>query len=443
MQNNKKLLSKILLSISLILFFYTFYESEIKYDSNSHEKYFKYYLTCFLLIIFSLITFFIKKEITKNILTIFISLVFALYLINGFLILNKTKGNLDVKKHVIEFYLDLKKIEDDITISIYPLNHIENTDYPLFSLSSISNKKTIHCNENGYFSIHYTDRYGFNNLDIEWDKEEIQFVLVGDSFTHGACVNEEDTISGNLKKLVKKGGVINLGYSTNGPLKEYATLREYLPLQKVKRVLWLYTERNDLSDLIDEMKHKTLVQYLKNKDFTQKLHTRQNEIDLKLKEVFDTGLKDYFREKEIEKGPLISFLRLYFLRNFLKEKFIEPKYNIDIQNNTLKKFSEIIMRAKNLSEKNNAEFYFVYLPDYFKYKNKLYDNTEFKNYRNVINLVNELDIPIIDIHKDLMKKHPDPLSLFPYRNFGHYNELGYKLVSEIIFKKISNYEKTK
>ena len=33
----------------------------------------------------------------------------------------------------------------------------------------------------------------------------------------------------------------------------------------------------------------------------------------------------------------------------------------------------------------------------------------------------ELDIPIIDIHNEVFKTHPDPLSLFPFRIAGHYN----------------------
>jgi len=33
----------------------------------------------------------------------------------------------------------------------------------------------------------------------------------------------------------------------------------------------------------------------------------------------------------------------------------------------------------------------------------------------------ELDIPIIDIQKEVFDIHPDPLSLFPFRIFGHYN----------------------
>ena len=81
-----------------------------------------------------------------------------------------------------------------------------------FPLSGLSNRKTIHCNENGYYSIYQSDRYGFNNPDKEWDKDKIEFLLVGDSFTYGQCVNVQDTISGNLRKLSNnKKGILNLG----------------------------------------------------------------------------------------------------------------------------------------------------------------------------------------------------------------------------------------
>ena len=43
--------------------------------------------------------------------------------------------------------------------------------------------------------------------------------------------------------------------------------------------------------------------------------------------------------------------------------------------------------------------------------------------------------------EDLIEEYPDPLALFPFRTFNHYNELGYKLISEKIFKKIIEYEK--
>ena len=57
--------------------------------------------------------------------------------------------------------------------------------------------------------------------------EEIEYLLVEDSFTHGACVNRPDDIASVLRKLTNKT-VLNLGYGGNGPLLQYAGLREYL-----------------------------------------------------------------------------------------------------------------------------------------------------------------------------------------------------------------------
>lgn len=46
---------------------------------------------------------------------------------------------------------------------------------------------------------------------------EVEYLLVGDSFAHGNCVNENDTIARNIKKLSKKV-LINIGYAGSGPL---------------------------------------------------------------------------------------------------------------------------------------------------------------------------------------------------------------------------------
>ena len=49
----------------------------------------------------------------------------------------------------------------------------------IFPLSGFSNTKTIFCNENGYFSIFESDRYGFNNPDEQWDSKEISYLFIG------------------------------------------------------------------------------------------------------------------------------------------------------------------------------------------------------------------------------------------------------------------------
>ena len=60
-----------------------------------------------------------------------------------------------------------------------------------------------------------------------------------------------------------------------------------------------------------------------------------------------------------------------------------------------------------------------------------------EKYRDfVMQTATELDIPIIDIHSKVFDPHPDPLSLFPFRVWGHYNAEGYKLVAEAIGKRL-------
>ena len=72
----------------------------------------------------------------------------------------------------------------------------------------------------------------------------------------------------------------------------------------------------------------------------------------------------------------------------------------------------------------------MYLPTYSRYKEPYYNT----NYNLVKNIVNELNIPFIDIHKEVFEKEQNPLKLFPFELYGHYNIDGYKKVAETIYK---------
>ena len=264
----KKIFSPTILTISLLLLIYTFYRSEIIWDGVTREYYRTYYLISSILICLSIITFFINDKIKEYLIISGISLIVSLYLFEGYLyfkeqpskeqpskeqpskeqLYKKQTGNKWDRRSKLEIYKDLKKNNSKITVSIHP-NYLVSKNYSNvpFPLSSVSNSETIFCNENGYYSIYQSDRYGFNNPDNEWDKKEIEYLLVGDSFTHGYCVNRPNDISSVLRSLSKKS-VLNLGMGGNGPLIEYATLREYLNT-KVKKVLWIYFEGNDLANL--------------------------------------------------------------------------------------------------------------------------------------------------------------------------------------------------
>ena len=135
--------------------------------------------------------------------------------------------------------------------------------------------------------------------------------MVGDSFTHGACVNRPEDI-GSVLRILSGKSVLNLGYSANGPLIEYATLKEYL-LPKVKKVLWVYYEGNDFKDLKNELKNKILKNYLTDNNFKQNLILKQSEID----KLVDSKIKISVDPKhKIKKYILLSKTRSLLIKNF-------------------------------------------------------------------------------------------------------------------------------
>ena len=98
-----------------------------------------------------------------------------------------------------------------------------------------------------------------------WDKNKIEFLLVGDSQLLGYCVNEPITMAGVLRRLNgRKNNIINLGYGGHEPLMQYAVLKEYFNFKKTKRVVWFLYDR-DLEDLGRELENPILLNYLKDK----------------------------------------------------------------------------------------------------------------------------------------------------------------------------------
>ena len=95
-------------------------------------------------------------------------------------------------------------------------------------------------------------------------------------------------------------------------------------------------------------------------------------------------------------------------------------------------FENVLSKAKQTVSQWNGKVYFVYLPDWNRYSS----DTEHPNRNFVIKAVQKLNIPIIDIHTEVFEPHLDPLSLFPFRSYNHYNAEGYKLVAEAIERRL-------
>ena len=54
-------------------------------------------------------------------------------------------------------------------------------------------------------------------------------------------------------------------------------------------------------------------------------------------------------------------------------------------------------------------------------------------------IVNDLEIPFIDIHNKVFQKEKNPLNLFSFESNLHYTKEGYKKISENIYNFIKYY----
>jgi len=429
--------------ICFLFLLYTFYRSEIYWEGEKRDYYYIYWIILIALTIFFSITLKLNHNIQKYVLIVSLSVVISLYLFEGYHCLRsscfenykKINSSYYDKRSPVEIYNDLKNNNKNLTISIGPFNHIKTkTSDDIFPLAGISNSNTIHCNESGYYSIYQSDRYGFNNPDEEWDSNNIEYLLVGDSFTHGACVNRPDDIASVLRNLSKKN-VINLGYGGNGPLLEYATLREYLK-PGVKNILWLYYE-NDLGGLFAELKSPILIKYLKDLNYSQDLKSKQNEIDkLLLQNIIEEYSKGSNRIRADHNNDVfLNYFKLFQSRSLLIQIFLNKKLELNHELYLHEKFRSIIEFANSLASNNNSKFYFVYLPSYYEYfyiYNKFNSNT----YKNKIKkIITDLNIEFIDIDDDVFKKEANPLKLFPFERYGHYTVEGYKKTALKIYDK--------
>ena len=174
MKNISKNISIFFLIFSILLLCYIFYRSQIFHTGVSFDYYIKYYVIAFLFIFLSFISFFIPKKLKMNITIVFITSLISIYLVEGYLSIqnnlnlkkktqdkyviykNNTGNNYD-KRTKFEIYNDLKKEDPNTVVAIFPFSFLSDNNPAYFTLSGLQNRKTINCNENGYYSNYQSD----------------------------------------------------------------------------------------------------------------------------------------------------------------------------------------------------------------------------------------------------------------------------------------------
>ena len=139
--NLSKLVSNLFLSFSIILLLYVIYRAEFYHSGTKLNFYLKYYIVCLALIILSIISYYLKKEIKIKILTILIATIILFYLVESYFLIHdfikknsiekikkeeaKKKGIQYDNRKIIQVYIDLKKEDANVAIATDPYFYLK------------------------------------------------------------------------------------------------------------------------------------------------------------------------------------------------------------------------------------------------------------------------------------------------------------------------------
>lgn len=258
-------------------------------------------------------------------------------------------------------------------VGVYPTGgHPSFQGLHLFG--GIGGALTVGCAENGYWTTYLSDRHGFNNPDVVWDRQEMDLILVGDSFSQGYCVNNGDHFVAALRK---KYATLNLGIAGADTLSEFAVLKEYSKNRKAHIVLFQFFT-DDISSAYGRSKsHDVLGRYLSQNDFRQNLEEKQESINEHLISDFERKLRE-----QLSKSVPTSFIQgakdIFFLRTLrhtlnlvrISQERMDPcptRAAEVFSPETIMLFRLLLDRAAAYTQQIGARLVFVYFPDWWEY----------------------------------------------------------------------------
>ena len=345
----------------------------------------------------------------------------------------------------------ISAVEDGYNPPFYPLNTLEiKTDLPIYPIGSLPYSKRYGCNE-GYGLITFkTDRFGLRNKDEKWSNlnKKNNIFFIGDSFTFGACVEDESTIPNNLDKILSSNS-INLAQLGNSPYEYMATLKSIIkPLVKeldreFKVVMIFYANDNilekkrreelmkfakpivkvtDEKEIFPNSFYKKNIVSLINENLSKskletinKIKTKSNKLSNKRTAIYQIGTLVTIRSK------LKIFIS--YINNKISNKNSKNHANLTVSQRSIKLLSEICT--------NQCKPFTVYIP------NSTYWRRDFRRdfYKKELESISQkVGIKFIDGESRIDKN--DLKNYAP--NGPHLSKEGYKIMSELISEKIQN-----
>jgi len=307
---------------------------------------------------------------------------------------------------------------------------------PTIALGSLAHAMTVCCNDSGQYLRYTTDEHGFANPPGSWSKSPIDIALVGASSAVGECVPQADNLLSQLR--VRYPSAMTLGAGGNGPLLELASIREYLPVLKPKRVLWIFSESHTPIYLDGESHIPGLLRYF-DESYRQGLLEKQDRLDKAIGRYFDDGIRT---EQSAEALPNLAknFLLLknfrmvmYFYVTARTAKPKPPELNPAL-------YEQALQEGRKTISSWGGTVTLVYYPDSSRYAGmggytpgvrQFFDRT----HAVFLSVAKKLNLPVIDLSQsfpDLPASEAMKNAQYFYPFPAHFKPAGYHVAGREI-----------
>jgi len=340
------------------------------------------------------------------------------------------------------YYINSLNKETNIYLNFAPYKILDKK-HKLLPLSGYENSKTLLCLDEKNKPVYYlSDDFGFNNSK-HGRNEMINFLLIGDSYVQGMCVDTKNNLNSQFRRL--SYNTISLGIGGNGPLLELATFKEYEENYTYENIILFITPENDFYDLKNEINNDILIRYLNEKNFKQKLTDKKNQ------EIKFSILNSFFGKKTqriLNDSLSVYHFNLKSLLNLLEQSVKNKKksfnnYDYLLDKNLDDAFLKIINEFINITSKNNKKIYVVFNS---VTPNILYPKSQdIKDYKNLLlksklipikTLLKNRNISYFDFNEYLLNNYNEKNITKIFKKidgrWDHYTEIGfYELVNQI------------
>ena len=317
---------------------------------------------------------------------------------------------------------------------------LEADGAPAIPIAAVPNSVTVCCNEGGQYLIYRNDEHGFPNPPGLWEQAPMDVALVGASVAVGEAVPEADSIAYQLRQRYPK--TISLGAGGNGPLLELASMREYLPVLRPRRVLWLYSESHTAEYLQKE--HKVpLLRYL-DPSYEQKLLAREASLSSAVRRHLDDAIDAELHPQQptlrSEALDLLSLKRVRLQVSDLRARGASKERGRlagDL-------YEQVLRRGEEIVSAWGGRITLVYVPDRGRYigapgytpeVRQLYD----ENRATLLAVAGKLGIPVIDVSRrfeDLPPARRAEYAKYFYQFPSHFKPAGYRIMDRAILEEL-------